>query len=371
MKFELRTLWGFILKEFIQIRRDKKMIAAIFFVPIVQLTMFGLALTSEVKNIQFVVISKPGAVARAVEARALASGWFKKVSVKDIADMDPAEIIIERRAEAVLVAPKEGFEYALEHGGKPLQLLVNAINAQRGQQVDAYVRQIVAEVAAEKGYDFNSANLIQLDARMMYNHYLTTADFMIPALLAMASFIVILNVSGMSIAKEKEMGTMEKLIASPAGPADILFGKTIPYFFIGMFMIIFMYTVGTLVFDIPFRGHFWQLLITGATLMLTALSISTLLSTIVKTQQQAMMASTLFILPAILLSGVFFPTENIPEAFRWVSDFNPLKYAMVNFRDIFLKGGDMALFAYNAVVSLLMAAVLAVFGFINFKSTLN
>jgi ABC-2 type transport system permease protein len=366
-----RTLLGFIRKEFIQILRDPKMIAAIFFVPVVQLTMFGLALTSEVKNIEFAVVAKPSKMARAVEARALAGGWFKKTDIDPLAYAEPADILLRRDAEAVLVAPKEGFEYALERGGKPLQLLVNAINAQRAQQVEGYVKQIVAEVARDNGYDPGAAGLIQTDIRIMYNSYMKTSDFMIPALTAMASFIVILVVCSMSLAKEKEDGTMEKLIASPAGAAEILLGKTIPYFITGFIIILFMFSVGLVGFGVAFRGAFWQLLVTGFTLILTAVSVATLLSTIVKTQQQAMMGSVLFILPAILLSGVFFPTENIPEAFRWISWLDPLKYTMVNFRNIFLKGGDAVLFWQNSLIAMAIGVGLGALAFNNFKSTLN
>ncbi|MDR0734532.1 MAG: ABC transporter permease [Elusimicrobiota bacterium] len=369
MNIKYRALMGFIKKEFTQIRRDKKMIAAIFFVPVVQLIMFSSALTSEVKNISFAVLAKPQAAAREIEARAFASGWFKAADAGGLADA--AEIIIERKAEAVLVLPKEGFDYALERGGKPLQLLINAVNAQRAQQIDAYVKQIVARVAAARGYGAAGADLINIDTRVMFNHYTLTPDFMIPGLIAMASFIVILVVCGMSIAKEKEAGTMEKLIASPASAADILLGKTAPYFIIGMLIILLMFFAGVLVFDIPFRGRFWQLLITGAALMLTALSTATLISVFTRTQQQAMMASVLFILPAILLSGVFFPTENIPPYLRWLSWLDPLKYAMVNFRAIFLKGGDMTYFWHNCLTACGMAVALAAAGFRNFKSTLD
>lgn len=304
----IRAINGFIQKEFMQILRDRQMIAALVFVPILQLVMFGSALTSEVKNIKFVVVSKPTTISRQIETRALASGWFKKVkSVNGAQVSDPVLLLTEQKAEAVLVAPKEGFEYALEHGGKPIQLLINATNAQRAQQVDSYIKQIILSVAEDNSYDLSAAGLINIDIRIMYNHYMNTSDFMIPALMSMASFIVILLVCSMSIAKEKETGTMEKLIASPASAEEIIIGKTAPYFIIGIFIILFMLSIGLIVFSVPLRGHFWQLLVTGFVLLLSALSIATLLSTIVKTQQQAMMASILFIMPAILLSGVFSP----------------------------------------------------------------
>ncbi len=367
----LRTLAGFIKKEFIQIMRDPKMIVAIFFIPVMQTVMFGLALTSEVKNIEFIVLSKPDSVSRQITQTALASGWFKEVKGINGAQVeDPSLLLLSQKAEAVLIAPKEGFAYALEHGDKPIQLLVNAINAQRAQQVDGYVKQIVARVAAKNGYNA-AASLIELDTRVMFNHYMDTTDFMIPALMVMATFLVMLVVSSMAITKEKETGTMEKLIASPASAQEILLGKTVPYFIIGLIIIFAIFAIGVFCFGVPFRGSLWQILITGVLLVISALSLSTLLSTVAKTQQQAMMGSVLILMPAILLSGVFFPVANIPQAFRWMCYFNPLMYCVVNFRSAMLKGGDLALFWQYSSVLLLMCIITAVVAYKNFKSKLN
>lgn len=367
-----RTLAGFIRKEFIQIFRDPKMVVALFFIPLVQLVMFGLALTSEVKNIEFVVVSKPTRIARQIEERALASGWFKKVSGVDGANVaDPSALLLSHRAEAVLVAPPEGFEKALERGAEPIQLLVNATNAQRAQQVDGYVKSVIAEVAAANGYAVSSAGLIRLDTRVLFNHYMDTTEFMVPALLVMSTYIVMLVVCSMSITKEKETGTMEKLIASPCSVAEILLGKTVPYFIVGMCIIVFMLLIGVFGFRVAFRGDIWQVLVNGGIFVVSALALATLLSTITRTQQQAMMGAVLFLMPGILLSGVFIPVANIWSPFRWMCYFNPMMYAVVNFRNIILKGGDYLFFWQYCFIAAVIAAVLGLLAYKNFKSTLN
>lgn len=372
MSIRARTLWGFIRKEFIQIARDPKMIAAIFFVPIIQTVMFGLALTSEVKNIEFVVVSPPGKIARDIQTRALSSGWFKKVDGVNGAQVaDPSRLILTHQAEAVLVAPAEGFERTLDRQDKPIQILVNATNSQRAQQVDGYIRQIVAEVAAANGYNLSANSLIQMDTRVLFNHAMNTTEYMIPALMVMSTFIVLLVVCGMAIAKEKETGTMEKLIASPCSGAEILLGKTLPYFMIGIVIIALILFIGVLGFGIPFRGHVWQIFITGILFSISVLSVATLISTVVRTQQQSMMGSLLYLMPAILLSGVFFPVGNIPLLFRWICYLNPMMYSVVNFRTVILKGGDYAFFwEYNGILALI-SFILAVAAYKNFKSTLN
>lgn len=366
-----KTLRGFIKKEFVQILRDRKMIAAIFFVPVMQTIMFGLALTSEVKNIQLAVVSAPSPIAQEIATRATASGWFKQNPYMLMpAGTDAMALINSRKAEAVIIAPKEGFAYALERG-KPAQVLINAVNAQRAQQVESYVRQITALAAKKYGYNLGGANSIQLESRVLYNHYMSSTDYMIPALMVMSTYIVLLVVCGMSIAKEKEAGTMEKLIASPATPKEILLGKTLPYFIIGAGIITFIFCIGVFGFGTPFRGYVWQLIITGALLACAALATATLLSTIAKTQQQAMMASVLVLMPSILLSGVFFPVSNIPLQFRWMCYFNPMMYCITNFRDIMLKGGVSAAFWQHSFLAFLLCFILGAAAYKNFKSTLN
>lgn len=367
-----RIIRGLIRKEFVQIFRDPKMIVAIFFVPIVQLTMFGLALTSEVKNIEMVIVSKPSAIAREVQTRAVASRWFKKVDhVDGVNVLDPSALLTTYKAEAVLVAPAEGFEYALERQNKPIQLLINATNAQRAQQVNAYVSQILARVAASHGYLLGEQTRLALDTRILFNPQMSTAAFMVPALLVMTSFIILMIVGSMAITKEKEMGTMEKLISSPASTADILLGKVLPYFFIGIGVVTLMLCIGVLGFGIVYRGTVWQFFLNAVALAACALSVATLISTIANTQQQAMMGGVLILLPAILLSGVFFPVANIPEGFRWLCYLNPLMYACTNFRNIILKGGDYAFFWQYFSVLLGMALVLAATAYKNFKAKLN
>ncbi len=363
---------GLIRKEFIQIFRDPKMIAAIFFIPVMQLIMFGLALTSEVKNIEMVVVSKPSAIAREIQARAVASRWFKQVHHVDGANVpDPSALLTTYKAEAVLVAPVQGFEYALERQNEPIQLLINATNAQRAQQVNAYVSQILARVATSHGYQLSGPMRLVLDTRILFNPQMSTAAFMVPALMVMTSFIILMIIGSMAITKEKEMGTMEKLISSPASTADILLGKTMPYFFIGLGIISLMLLVGIFGFGIAYRGTLWQLALNGMALAACALSVATLISTVASTQQQAMMGGVLVLLPAILLSGVFFPIANIPSLFRWICYLNPLMYACTNFRNIILKGGDYPFFWQYFGILLGMALVLAASAYKNFKAKLN
>lgn len=365
----LITLKGFIKKEFLHILRDKKMIAVLFFIPTMQMIMFGLALTSEVKNIDFAIMSKPSVFTREIQKHALASGYFKEVkNINTEHISNPAELLISGKAEAVLILPYKNHGNPLESAA-PAQLLVNAINAQRAQQISAYITQIIEQISAEHG--INSPMPVDVDMRILYNHYMDTKHYMVPALIIMASFLVILLVCTMTITKEKETGTMEKLISSPVHTIEILAGKTVPFFIIGMAIMSFMLCVGIFCFGLPIHAALWQLAINAAVLDACALSIATLISTIAKTQQQAMMGCILVLLPAILLSGIMFPVENIPVQFRWLCYINPMMYGAASFRNAILKGGDFIFFWKYFFICAAMAIILAAIAWKNFKAKFN
>ncbi|MDR1926433.1 MAG: ABC transporter permease, partial [Endomicrobium sp.] len=285
-----RIITGFIKKEFKQIIRDKKMILVLCFLPTVQTILFGLALTNEVKNIKLVTMAKPNdAIAQKIKEKTLASGWFKKVKNVDTADFSKAEnLLLSRKAEAILIAPKEGFLHGIERN-KPIQLLIDATNAARARQTDAYIKTIISQVVQERNTKSNISSLIEIDIRVLYNHNLNTAPFMIPAISVLSTFMVIMLVCCMAVTKEKEQGTMEKLISSPATLVEIIVGKTLPYIFIGVFLVCFIIFVGVVTMDVPLRGCLWQIFVTAIFFILTALSLAIIVSTMANNQQQAMM----------------------------------------------------------------------------------
>jgi ABC-2 type transport system permease protein len=203
----LKVLKGFIKKEFIQIFTEKKMIGALLFVPIVQTIIFGIALSNEVKRINFAIISKPqDAIASQIRQKANASGWFYEA--KGAVSTDFANVnnhIISGKAEAVLVAPLEGFKKGFQKG-RPSQLIIDAKNATRARQIELYVNAILQETIKINFTQFNYENLIQIIPRILYNHSLNTAPFMIPAITVMAVFISVMLVCN----KRKRRGNYRK-----------------------------------------------------------------------------------------------------------------------------------------------------------------
>ncbi|MDR2437718.1 MAG: ABC transporter permease [Endomicrobium sp.] len=368
----LKVLKGFAKKEFIQIFADKKMIGALLFVPIIQTIIFGIALSNEVKHIKFAVISKPqDVIASKIRKKTDASKWFDNAStIASTNFVNITNYIMSGKVEAILVAPLEGFKKGFEKR-KPFQLLIDAKNAQRARQIEFYVNAVLQETIKESFPQFSNINLIKIIPRILYNHTLDTAPFMIPAIAIMATFISVMLVCCMSITKEKEEGTIEKLISSPITVSEIIIGKTLPYALIGIFIICLVVLAGNVFLNIPFRGHFYQVLITGTFFIFTSLSIALLISTIAQNQQQAMMGCFIVLFPSILMSGIMFPIENIPTAIRWVCYLNPVTYGATNMRNIMLKGGDLQIFWQYCFALFMLACLIATFSIKKFKSILN
>ena len=365
----LRVLKGFFKKEIPQAIRDKKMAAMIFALPVFQLMLFGFALTNEVRNISIRFVYKPDdALMRRAEQNMIASKWFVNAKVSDSGDY--AAMLIKRRAEVVVVSPPEGLKKALERGDAQVQLLIDATNAQRAMQIESYVKNILAQTISQE-YGISDPEPIKTDIRILYNPSMESAFYMIPALMGFALCILTVSITGMSLAKEKEFGTFEKLISSPATPAEILLGKTLPYVFLSFIVVPLMLIAGVVLFGIPIAGGVLKVFFVCLLFIVSSCSVAVFVSTLAKTQQQAMMGSMMFLFPALLLSGLIFPVENIPVLARWIAYINPVYHLAGLLRNIILKGGDPVFMLKGCVSLVLIGAALAFISVKRFKSKLN
>ena len=365
----LSVIKGFFKKEIPQAIRDKKMAVVIFIVPLFQLILFGFALTNEVKNISVRCVYGPEEkLMRKFEDSLIASKWF--VGAK-AGESDLVKMITQRRAEVVIVSPLEGVERNIERGGAQIQLLIDATNAQRAAQIESYVKNIFAAVLSEHYGAEKSAAGIKADVRILYNPSMESAFFMIPALMGFALCILTVLITGMSLSKEKEFGTFEKLISSPVSVGEILLGKTLPYVLLSFIVVPLMLFSGVALFGIPVTGGAIKIFAACLIFIVSSCSVAVFVSTLAKTQQQAMMGSLMFLFPALLLSGLIFPVENIPAAVRWIAYLNPLYYLAALLRNIMLKGGDIAFMLKNCLILLAIGATLAFISVKKFNSKLN
>lgn len=346
------TIRAFLKKEFIQALRDKRMRVIIFAIPVVQITVFGLALSNEIKNVQLALYAAPtDALAQDLHRRALASGWFRPARGTDA---DPVEAILAGRADAALVAPAETLDRALARGEGRLQLLVDATNATKARVVENYVQALLARTLRDR-LGRGPAPPVAFDVRVLYNPTLTTSHYLVPGVMGLILTLVTILLTSMSMARERELGTFETLIAAPVARWEIFVGKTLPYVILGMADVPLVLAVGVLGFQVPFRGPLWAVGLASLVFVCTTVAVGTLISTFAKNQQQAMMGGFLFLFPAIQLSGVMAPLENIPAAVVPFSWLNPLRFFVALMRHLMLKGSIGSFYWINLGALALLA----------------
>lgn len=351
-----------VIKEFIQVFRDRRTRGVIFGTPLIQLIVFGYAVTTDVKDVSLGVEDKDRSVmSREVVDRFVRSGYFRLERYIH-GDRQLQELLDKGKLQAVLRIP-EGFQGKVESGRSgELQLIVDGSDSNTASIVLQYGQRIVATLskdvllerfAREKGA-IRFPGAVVLESRAWFNENLESRNFFVPGVIATIVTILTLMLTSMAVVREKEVGTMEQLIVTPITPWEFILGKTLPFTIISMVDVILVTAVGVLWFEVPIRGSLLLLLFCTAVYLLAVLGIGLLISTVSRTQQQAMMSTFFFFMPAIMLSGLMFPIANMPEVVQWLTYLNPMRYYLVIIRGIFLKGvGAQALWTQMAALLVL------------------
>jgi ABC-2 type transport system permease protein len=367
-----KTLLGFIKKELTQALRDPRMKFVLFVAPIVQMTIFGVAISNEVKNIRLAaVFDSKDYVMRDIYERAIEGGWFVPAQGVGMSAQNPFELIRGDRADAVLVPPPGGFTRAIGRKDAPLQLLIEATNVTQAQAVEGYIGTIVQQTVQDDLGQSAPAAPIQFDQRVLFNPSLDTSIFMVPGVMTMLMVLTTLVLTNIAIVREKEMGTFEMLISAPVSKTEVILGKTIPYVVIGMTNLPLILSVAVFVFHVPMRGSLLALTFATFAFVCTTVAMGTLISTFCKNQQQASMGGFLFMFPAIMFSGLIFPIENMPASVRWLAFIDPLAHYLTLLRNIMLKGGTAWTLGWHTGVLSVLAAVCAAISFRRFHTTLQ
>lgn len=370
-----------VRKELRQIFRDRLMLRVIFLMPLMQLFILGYAVTFDVKNLDVLVIDRDGTSA----SRGLVDRFEhnEHFVVKRIGDPGAGIEGYLRRGEAVIaiVIPKD-FGRSLETGRPTeIEILLDGSNSNTAGIALGYCNRIVYRFAADRAAEglarapgaghaagaggapgiARAARFIEPETRIWYNPELKSVYFMIPGIIAILLTIITMLLTGLAIVKERETGTLEQLLVTPLKPWQIIAGKTIPFAMLGMAEMALATTVGVLWFGIPIAGNVALLALLGFTFIIATLGLGVLISTIAGTQQQALFVTWFFLQIFIMLSGLFYPIENMPRAVQTITLINPLRYFIAINREIFLKGGGLDVL-WPELRSLLIIGV-CVFGF--------
>src|SRR5664280_1385633 len=345
MSFE--RLRHMIRKEFIQVFRNSKMRAIVLVMPLVQSMVFGYAVTTDVKQVATAIYDQAETPeSRDLIDRFIHSGYFSvKMMIRSDREID--ELIDHGKVSAIICIPPDFSSKIAAGTTAAVQIIVDGTDSNTAGVVLSYAGNIVRNEAIEilrkqTGSLVREPVGVNLQTRAWFNENLTSRNFYVPGVIAVIVMLVTLLLTSMLVVREKELGTMEQIVVTPITPFEFILGKTMPSIILGFANMILVTLICVFWFDIPVRGSIITLFVANGFYLMTTIGIGLLISTVSETQQQAMMSTFFFYLPAVLLSGFMFPIANMPEVVQALTYLNPLRYFLIIIRGIFLKGVGVA-----------------------------
>jgi ABC-2 type transport system permease protein len=361
-------------KEFIQALREPRMRVLLFVPPIVQLLVFGFAVNLDVDRARIGWMDMDRTPqSRELRERFTGSGRFDIVGWP--ASEEDVQRTLDRGEAQAVVRILPGFARDTARGHETeVQVLIDGTNSNTASIVANYAGSVIAEYSAEvlrsqqrlkvmarspAGPMNAAAPQVTARARVWFNPDLYSRNYFIPGVIANIIMMVTLMLTALGIVREKEIGTMEQLMVTPVRPLELMLGKTLPFALVGLLDVVLVTSIALLVFHVPLHGSFLLLIFCAALFLMTTLGAGLFLSTISHTQQQAMMASFFFSMPAFMLSGFAFPLRNMPAGVQYLTYLNPVRYFIEIVRGIFLKGvGVEVLWPQMAALAVYGIAVL-------------
>ncbi len=371
----LARILQILIKEFIELKRDKWARFRLVVPPLIQLLLFGYAATFELFGVSTAVLDLDHSQeSRELISRFTFSGRFRVDLVAHSQhDIDRA---IDRGDALIAIVIHPGFAELLRKGRTaPLQVLVDGTNSNSALIALGYVGEIAASFSADYATALvqriragPSARLVQIDLepRPWYNPDLNSRWFFVPGVIASLILVLVVPLTSFAIVREREVGTLEQIMVTPIRPIEFILGKTVPFFLVGLGIVAMISTVGVLWFGVPFTGSPLVMLAGTSLFLLSALALGLLISTVCWTQQQAFVTNFFVVNPLFTLSGFAFPIASMPTVLQWFTYVNPMRYYLIVIRSVFLKGVGFAVLwpemaALAALAAVLLAASVAFF----------
>lgn len=333
----------FIKKEFYHVLRDRKTLLILFGMPVVQILIFGFALTNEVKNSKVVIVDEAKDKASTeIIGKIEASRYFE--IEKSVANREQIEAAFKAgKARAALVFPVN-FGQDLQHQNKAqVQIIADATDPNQATSLTNYLSSIIQDYQSSLNPTVSMPYRIVPQTRMLYNPQLKGAHNFVPGVMALVLMLVCVMMTAISIVKEKETGTMEVLLVSPFKPALVILSKAIPYLILSLFNVVSILLLSVFVLDLPINGSLLLLLAESTLFIITCLTLGIFISIRTASQQAAMLISLMgMLLPTMMFSGFMFPIENMPLPLQVISNIVPAKWYYIIVKAIMIKGVGFA-----------------------------
>ncbi|MBK8806569.1 MAG: ABC transporter permease [Bacteroidales bacterium] len=335
----MKKLRAFIRKEFYHIGRDVRTLIVMFGIPIIQVLLFGYVLTNEIKDVNIAVLdlAKDNESEKLIN-KLVSSGYFQlSESIASYDEVD--ELLKSGRVKEVLII-ESGFAAKLERDKLAhIRIIADASDPNNANMIVNYTKGVIAGFLTEMNAGSANAQAISMKPKMLFNPEMKGVYMFIPGILTLILMLISAMITSISIAREKELGTMEVLLVSPLNPIQIIIGKILPYLVLSFFNAFLIILLGIFVFEIPVLGSFVLLMAESLLFIILALSIGIFISTVAKSQQVAIMISLVaLMLPTILLSGFIFPIDNMPLVLQRVSNIIPAKWFIIIIKNVMIKG---------------------------------
>ena len=336
-----------LIKEFIQVFRDKRARFLLFGPPIIQMMVFGYAATLEIKHVPIAIVDYDNSqVSRDLISRFEASRYFD--IRKRLSDRRQIREVIDRGDVDMAIQINSGFARNVRKGQTAhIQVIVDSTNSNTALIGLGYVNEVTSTFAGEYQIELiqrtsplSIAQMpkIVLDKRPWFNTDMSSQWFFVPGVIGNLILVIVVTLTAFAVVREREIGTLEQIMVTPIRRVEFILGKTIPFFLIGLFDAALISSVGTLWFHVPLRGSIAVLALGTVLFLLCVLGIGLFISTVSNTQQQAMVTSFFFIMPSIIFSGFGSPISSMPELMQYLTYINPLRYFQTVLRSVYLKG---------------------------------
>jgi len=349
-------VWAFIKKEFFHIFRDYRTMLILFGMPVVQVLLFGFAITNDINNAHIAILDhSKDMVTREITRKLLSSHYFLLDRyLKSNNDIENA--FKEGKIKEVVIFESDFAKRLKTENVANIQLILDASEPNTANILNAYTSGIVNSYIVNQMNQGNAIPIsIGVETKMLYNPELKSVYMFVPGVITVLLMLVSAMMTSISITREKELGTMEALLVSPLKPLQIIIGKVTPYVLLSFINLVSILILAFFVFKMPVNGSLALLLAESLLFIIMALAMGILISTVSRSQQQAMLLSMFaLMLPTILLSGFIFPIENMPLVLQYLSHIMPSKWFIIIIKNIMLKGVGFSYFWKETLILFLM-----------------
>ena len=367
----MKQFFAFVRKEFYHIFRDRRTMLILLGMPVVQIILFGFAISTEVKNVRVVVLDPSNDVmTRRIVDRIGASEYFRMERM--IHSPEELEAIFREGDADLAIVFSTRFADGIYTGDSHIQLVADATDPNMATTRTNYAAGIIASVQQELMPPGVSVATIVPDVKLLYNPQMKSTYNFVPGVMGLILMLICAMMTSISIVREKETGTMEILLVSPVKPLFVILSKAVPYFVLSFINLVTILLLSVYVLHVPVAGSLFWLITVSLLFIFVSLALGLLISSVTRTQVAAMLASGLILMmPTMILSGMIFPIESMPLVLQIISDILPARWYIQAVRKLMIEGVDITLVLKEVGILALMAAVLITISFKKFKNRLE